>query len=51
MQERHKSNGIAIVLKIVEATGSGAGIRARMQNFTAKNCGSLLEQGLGKDSF
>lgn len=51
MQERHKSNGIAIVLKIVEATGSGAGIRARMQNFTAKNCGSLLEQRLGKDSF
>lgn len=37
MQERHTLNGIAIILKIVEATGSGTRIRARMQNFPAKN--------------
>lgn len=37
MQERQKLNGIAIILKIVEATGSSTRIRVRMQNFTAKN--------------
>lgn len=37
MQERHKLNKITIILKIVEATGSGRRIRVRTQNFSAKN--------------
>ena len=37
MQERHKLNGITIIPKIVEATGSSTRIRLRMQNLTAKN--------------
>lgn len=43
MQERRKSNEIAIILKRVEATGSSTRIRVRTQNFTAKKYSSLLE--------
>lgn len=51
MQERRKSNGIAIILERVEASGSSTRIRVRTQNFTTKKYSSLLEQRSGRDVF